>query len=248
MPPAVLLLLALAGMALSARRKRVGAPLALVSLLGLWLLSCHGAAVLLASTVLPQYPAATSNRLAADKVQAIVILGGGVLPVAPEYSQAQLNASSLSRLRYGIWLSRQVAAGRSLPIAFSGGLGWAASDQQTESEAEVAARTALEGSGVTLRWQEGTSRDTAENASQTVALLKRDGIKQIALVTHAWHMPRALPAFERAGIGVTPAPMGFVLPQHSLLLEWLPSAEGLLASQQVLREWLGLRIAQLHGA
>ena len=39
--------------------------------------------------------------------------------------------------------------------------------------------------------------------------------------------------------------MGFVLPDENQLLEWLPSAQGLLASRQVLREWLGIAVARV---
>jgi uncharacterized SAM-binding protein YcdF (DUF218 family) len=63
---------------------------------------------------------------------------------------------------------------------------------------------------------------------------------RIALVTDAWHMPRAVLAFERAGLTVTPAPMGQVQPAQHNLMEWVPSASGLMVSQQVLREWLAL--------
>jgi uncharacterized SAM-binding protein YcdF (DUF218 family) len=94
-----------------------------------------------------------------------------------------------------------------------------------------------------LRWVDDQSRDTAENAAQMQRLLARDGVQRIALVTQAWHMPRAQLAFARAGFTVLPAPTGFTLPQQRTLLEWLPTAQGLQASREVLREWLGLRIA-----
>ena len=70
-----------------------------------------------------------------------------------------------------------------------------------------------------------------------------DGVRRIALVTHAWHMPRAVQAFERAGLQVVPAPTGFTRPQQRALLEWLPSGSGLQSSREILREWLGMRIA-----
>ena len=67
---------------------------------------------------------------------------------------------------------------------------------------------------------------------------------RIALVTHAWHMPRAQRAFANAGLGVTPAPMGFTEPLHSPGLEWLPSVEGLRHSKEILRELLGMAFAK----
>ena len=40
--------------------------------------------------------------------------------------------------------------------------------------------------------------------------------------------------------------MGYTLPVYRDLLEWLPSATGLQASQQVLREWLAMQVARAH--
>lgn len=239
LPPVSPLLLALLGLLLAGcNKKRSGLALATISVLLLALLSCHGTAVWLARTALPQFAPLDLAELKARKVQAIVILGGDVLPVAPEYGHSQPSAATAARLRYGAWLARQSG----LPLAFTGGLGWAAHSTQTESEAEVAARVLQQDYGLALRWRESQSRDTAGNARLMAPLLRQAGVQRIALVTHAWHMPRAILAFEQAGLAVTPAPMGYVLPAQSELLEWLPSAQGLQASRQVLREWLGLAV------
>ena len=241
MPPLAPLLLALLGVLLAWRRKRGGLPLAALSLAALWLLSCHGTAVWLARHALPQFEAVTAAQLKTGQVQAIVILGGSVLPDAPEYGGApQPSAVTAARLRYGIWLARR----SSLPVAFSGGIGWAADGMQAASEADVAARVAQQDFGFALRWSEAVSRDTSSNARLVAPVLMREGVQRIALVTDAWHMPRSVAAFERAGFVVTPAPMGFTRPIESRLLQWLPSAQGLLASRQVLRECLGLAVGQ----
>jgi len=245
LPPVSLLLLALLGLVLAGyNRKKSGLTLATLSVLLLALLSCHGSAAWLARTVLPQFAPLNPAGLKAHNVQAIVILGGDVQPVAPEYGQAQPSAATAARLRYGAWLARQSG----LPLAFTGGKGWAANSAQTESEAEIAARVLQQDYGLALRWRETQSRDTAENARLTAPLLRQAGVQRIALVTHAWHMPRAVLAFEKAGLTVTPAPMGYVLPAQSELLEWLPSAQGLQASRQVMREWLALGAGRLRPA
>jgi len=245
LPPVSLLLLALLGLVLAGyNRKKSGLTLATLSVLLLALLSCHGSAVWLARTLLPQFAPLALAGLKAQNVQAIVILGGDVQPEAPEYGRSQPSAATAARLRYGAWLARQSG----LPLAFSGGRGWAAHRAQTESEAEVAARALQQDYGLALRWRETQSRDTAENARLMAPLLRQAGVQRIALVTHAWHMPRAALAFEKAGLTVTPAPMGYVLPAQSELLEWLPSAQGLQASRQVMREWLALAAGRLRPA
>lgn len=241
LPPVSLLLMILLGLALTWRHHRKsGLALAGLSVLLLALLSCHGSAVWLARNALPQFTPVQVAGLKAQRVQAIVILGGDVLPQAPEYGDSQPGGATAARLRYGVWLARHSG----LPLAFTGGLGWSAHSSQKASEAEVAARVAREDYGMALRWNEGASRDTAGNARLLAPLLQRDGVQRIALVTHAWHMPRAVAAFEQAGLAVTPAPMGYVLPVQQELLEWLPSAHGLQASRQVLREWLALAVGR----
>jgi uncharacterized SAM-binding protein YcdF (DUF218 family) len=244
LPPLAPLLLALFGLLLafskSLHKRRTGLLVLSLALALLWLLSCHGTAVWLARHALPQFPPLSAAALQSSQAQAIVVLGGGLLPQAPEYGEPQPRAQTAARLRYGVWLARQSG----LPVAYSGGVGWAAEGAQQASEAAVAARVAQQDYGVTLRWTEGQSRDTSGNARLLAPLLQHDGVQRIALVTDAWHMPRALAAFERAGLNVTPAPMGFVLPVEGDVLQWMPSAYGLLASQQVLREWLALGIGR----
>ncbi len=240
LPPAAPLLLALLGLLLAIRKKAPGLLLAFAGLALLWFLSCHAVAVWLAQTLLPQHTPVTVAALKSSGVQAIVVLGGGVHPVAPEYGEAQSSPAAAMRLRYGAWLARQTG----LPVAFAGGMGWGAAEAQVLSEGEVARRMAQQDYGLKLRWIDDRSRDTAENASLLRPLLQKDGVQRIALVTHAWHMPRSVLAFERAGFAVTAAPMGFMLPSRKGLLEWLPSGNGLEDSRAILREWLALRIAR----
>ena len=242
MPLAFLPLLGLLGLVLIAMRKRTGWVLSSVAFAGLWLLSCQGTAVWLAQNALPQYPPVTAAQLKAGQVQAIVVLGGGIYPQAPEYGTAQPGPNTAARLRYGIWLSRQTG----LPVAFSGGSGWVAGTTAKSTEAEVAARVAQEDYGFTLRWAENQSRDTAENAQMIAPLLKRDGITRVALVTDALHMPRAMVEFKRTGLTITPAPMGYVLPTKSNLLQWLPTTDGLAGSTRLIHELLGLVAARLQ--
>ena len=236
LPPAAPLLLLLLGLLLAARKKAAGLALAFLAATLLWLLSCHAVAVWLAQTILPQQQPLSVAALKASRAQAIVVLGGGVYPAAPEYGEPQAAPAAAMRLRYAAWLARQTG----LPLAFAGGLGWDAAGVQAISEGEVARRAALLDYGLTLRWIDGQSRDTAENARMLRPLLQKDGVQRIALVTQAWHMPRSVRAFEAVGFIVTPAPTGFIVPHRSAVLEWLPSSDGLGNSRAVLKEWLAL--------
>jgi uncharacterized SAM-binding protein YcdF (DUF218 family) len=237
LPPAGPLLLAALGLLLAAWRWRGALVLTGLAVISLWLLSCQAVAVHLADGLLRHTPALAPATLAGKKLQAIVVLGGGIRRSAPEYGLAQPSAETADRLRYGIFLAR--ASG--LPLAFSGGVGWSNAGQDAPTEASAAVRFAST-QGHALRWTESQARDTAENAARLKALLQPEGVRRIALVTHAWHMQRSQAHFERAGFVVVPAPMGFVTAADRPLLDWLPSGHGLTASRQVLREWLALQV------
>ena len=223
--------------------RHLGLPLALAGLgcVGLWLLSCQAVAIGLSLHLLPQVAPLKLEDLQRHKVQAIVVLGGGVESQAAEYGGPVLSPDAMSRLLYGVYLTQA----SKLPLAYSGGIGWGANAEQVP-EARVAAHALRYIGGPSLRWQENQSRDTRENAQNTAQLLKADGVSRIALVTHAWHMPRSIQQFEAAGLTVLPAPMGYVRSDARALLQWLPSATGLRDSSWVLREWLGLWVNRLH--
>ena len=243
LPPVPLLLLTLVGARLLLPRRGLGWLLIFISVVLLWLSSCSGAARGLAQLFL-QPPAAMSfdrvrelrTEVAAKRAVAIVILGAGVEPFAPEYGVSSLQYPSLERLRYGLWLARETGA----PVAFSGGVGWSQPD--AAAEAKVAAKIAAEEFNRPLKWQEEDSRDTRENALRTLALLKPAGIDHIVLVTHGYHMLRALRAFtEAAGpsVKIEAAPMGLARRVESPALEWLPSSRGFSQMRQTLRELIG---------
>ena len=125
-------------------------------------------------------------------------------------------------------------------MAFSGGTGYA--QEGSTSEAKVAAKIAADEFARPIRWIESESRDTRENATLTMALLKPAGINHIVLVTHGFHMRRALRAFTAAagpGIQVEAAPMGLARNTETPTLEWLPSAAGFRDMRQLLRELAG---------
>ena len=247
LPPAGPILLAALGWWMLLQRRRIGHVLIVAALAALWLLSCNAVAVGLARQLLPAAtpldPATAAASLQARQIQAIVVLGSGILPRAPEYGTAQPTGDAAARLRYGAWLARATQ----LPLAFAGGLGWAVQGEDMPSEGEVSRRYLAGDYGVPLRWVDDQSRDTAENARQMYAVLAKDGVTRIALVTSSWHMPRSVLAFEQAGFTVLPAPTAFAVAQQRALLEWLPSQHGLLGSQRVLREWLGLMVARIRG-
>ena len=241
LPPVSLLLLMLIGARLILPRRGLGWFVILLSVALLWLSTCIGTAQLLSQFVLHPPAAMTTDRikeLKASKVPtAIMVLGGGLEPFAPEYGVSSLTSASLERLRYGVWLSRETG----LALGFTGGVGLAQRD--AKAEAQIAAQIAASEYNRPLKFVEDNSRDTRENAARTFALLRPLGIKHIVLVTHGWHMPRAVRAFEVAaagsGIRIEAAPMGLARNTETPALTWMPSSKGTSDVRSILRELLG---------
>ncbi len=95
---------------------------------------------------------------------------------------------------------------------------------------------------VNVRWQEGRSRTTWENAEYSAALLQAEGVKKIVLVTQSLHMRRARMIFEHVGFEVVAAPIDF---DHEAaakpwLLQLVPQLMAFVRSAQALHEYGGL--------
>lgn len=249
LPPALFVVLVLVGARLITRRRLLGWLVVGLSCAGLWLGTTRFAAEGLRQWLLPPVHALSPsavNELKKAPHTAIVVLGGGARPLAPEYGVADLREFSLDRLRYGLWLARETG----LPVLFSGGLGHGARAGATE--AEIAARVAERDFGRPLRRIETESRDTRENALRSVPLLRAQGIERIVVVTHAYHMPRSMRNFERAvqvsattpgrPMQLVAAPMHVPSPNRLRLIDFLPTREGFQDTQLVLHEWVGLLI------
>ncbi len=245
LPPVPMLVLVLMGTRLLFSRRWLGWTLVLAGVFSLWLSCTTALSRALTLSVLKPAPAlneAAVRTLARRPHTAIVVLGGGRRTSAPEYGTTTLNPRSVERLRYGVWLSRESG----LPLLFSGGLG--RDEGSGPTEAELAARIAEREFKLPLRWVEAQSRDTHENALRSVALLKSQGIDHIVLVTHAYHLPRALRNFEQAAarpdtgsrITFTPAPVARPVLGPWKPNDWLPTLRGFEENHLALHELLGL--------
>jgi uncharacterized SAM-binding protein YcdF (DUF218 family) len=228
LPPLNLLLLLIWGAWLlrSRRRQRLGRVLIWLSIAGLWLLSTPYLAERLLDALKPP-PA----PIAGDQADAIVILSGGVHRDSLEYGGDTVGRLTLERVRYGAWLARQTGK----PVLVTGG---APSGGLAEGPLM---RAVLEREfGIPVRWVEDRSDNTRENARYSAELLKAAGVGRIFLVSHAWHLKRAMPEFERAGLKVVPAGIGYASVERPDVLDFLPSARGLQDSYYAMHEGIGL--------
>lgn len=229
LPPFNLVLLGLVGWRLEARRRRLGRGLVGLSLVGLLLLS-----IPYVSSALLEMVSTPPRALEGNEADAIVILGGGLKHQATEYGDDTLGSYSLERVRYGAWLARRLGK----PVLVSGGR----MVDGVDAEAEVM-RAALETEyGIPVRWVEERSTNTWENARYSAELLKKDGIRRIYLVSHAWHLERALPEFRLTGLEVVPAGTDFPKGDDGrvLVTDFIPHAKAMLQSYLAFHEGIGL--------
>jgi uncharacterized SAM-binding protein YcdF (DUF218 family) len=230
LPPLGLVLAALVLAVLAARGRRGAAALAACALGLLLMLATPYVAGQLRRSLMPSTPGVASRP------GAIIVLGGDAVQ---DRGRLEIGPLTLERVRSGARLARM----HGLPVLVTGG---PILPRLPTPLAEAMAESLREDFGLTATWIEPAARDTAENAKASVALLRAGGIEAAYLVTHAWHLPRALEAFARAGFVVIPAPVRLEDPPAGILSDWVPNPRAALESWYVLREWAGIVVYRLR--
>ncbi len=228
LPPLSLIVLGAVGVLLFKSRPVLGKLLVVAALTLFYILSTP----FVADTALQTLETSTTSSLANIEVQAIVILGSGTYFKAPEYGGHTVSRYGLERIRYGAHLHR--STGKPLLVTGGGPLGIGS------SEAEQMKLVLENDFHVPVKWVENASNNTRENAYNSFAVLKREEITHIALVTHAWHMPRAIREFEQAGFKVIPVSTAYTTRYKTDLLAFIPTAGALLKSRLFLHEIIGM--------
>jgi uncharacterized SAM-binding protein YcdF (DUF218 family) len=181
-----------------------------------------------------QYQYEVLKEVPAD-TQAIVVLSGGRIPIAREYINLDtVNATTLERLRYASRLSKV----HQLPVMLVGG----SVNNERQSEAELMKHALQTDFAVQSTWLEEESKTTFENAKFAKKILKDNSISKVLLVTHAYHMPRAMWSFQEVGITPIAAPTMFYKRNTSEpeLVDYIPSAGALNQTRIALHEYIGL--------
>jgi uncharacterized SAM-binding protein YcdF (DUF218 family) len=231
-PPLNLLPLGLAGIALAwGRYRRLGLTLASLSLVGLLVLALPFTGGMLIVSLERNLPLTPPPD---DPPRAIVVLAAEVEHGSPGMVAGEnidLGPLTLLRVRAGAELAHRSG----LPLLVSGG-------RPPRGEAAIGALMAQSLSqdfAEPARWVEMNSEDTWENARDTAAILKAQGITSIYLVTNAWHMRRALIAFRHFGLRVTAAPTLIDQVPTGILSDLAPRVSGWMMSFYALHEWIG---------
>lgn len=245
MPPAAPLLLIAIGLLVMSWRIRAGRLLASLGLVWAFVGSTGAAGEFLSNFVegdlVGLRPEALQAALAVpDPPKAVVILSGGSEYDAREYPGPEtLMGRSLARVVQGARVARESG----LPILVSGGV----LHVGKPAESVIMARILRDDFGLTPRWVDDASLDTAENAAFSARLLADAHIDSVILVTDALHMRRSIRAFESAGLKVLPAPVGFSGREGGdSSLGWFPTITGSVrvwaATHEIIGSlWYGLR-------
>jgi uncharacterized SAM-binding protein YcdF (DUF218 family) len=228
LPPFAFVLVAAIGLLLLRKRPRLGKAVAWSALLCLTLCAMPVVADLMSRTLQADFSLLPPPS---DPPGAIIVLGGDVSRSGDDVVGAHVGPLSLERLRVAVILARKTH----LPILVSGGL----VQLDRPPVAALMAETLDQEFKTPAVWIEDKSRSTWENASASAAILRAKGIKSVYVVTHAWHMRRALIAFAHTGVTVTAAPVSPLGPFEFVLTGFIPGVANWEYSYYALHEWIG---------
>jgi uncharacterized SAM-binding protein YcdF (DUF218 family) len=241
-PSNVLIALGLIGVVLMATRwRRIGRRLAAVSLVLLAVVGFAPFGRLLAAPLEDRFPPWT---FAGPAPAGIIVLGGAIDPTLSRERGEAVIGQSFQRLTIVPKLARAYPDAR---IVYSGGNGELLSSEAREADF---AGPVLESLGVPhdRLILERDSRNTAENAAFTKALVDPKPGERWLLVTSASHMPRAIGCFRQVGFDVEAVPVGGRQPGSASRF-WPMRTLGLGLAQldDAMREWIGLFAYRITG-
>ena len=173
----------------------------------------------------------------------IIILGGSIDPDISLAHKIPVVRQAPDRVIVAAELARRYPDAR---IVFTGGNSNLLSNDAKEGDY---AGELLEGLGVaTSRLViERQSRNTVENAEFSKALVKPKPGERWLLITSAYHMPRSVGLFRKAGFAVEAYPVDWRVGRLDDLFVANFAMDGLSRTEIAIREWLGLIAYRLNG-
>jgi uncharacterized SAM-binding protein YcdF (DUF218 family) len=182
-----------------------------------------------------RFPAWDASRGAPD---GIVVLGGAIDPDLSAAHGVPILGGSMDRVIIAAGLARRYP---NMRILYSGGNANLISDAAAK-EADYALAV-FESLGISRDRVilERRSRNTRENAEFARAMISPGPGERWLLITSAFHMPRSVGVFRKAGFPIEPFPVDWRIGGRSELVQFSVSAlEGLGRIDTAIREWIGL--------
>lgn len=233
-PLALTTLLLVLGLVLTAfRRRRLGMTAIVISAL-LLVIACFTSAGLVA---LQPLEGRFARPVPPPEVDAIVVLGGGFDPYVSAARHISELADSGDRFVEAVRLAQLYPNAK---IVVTGGIGELLGSGDTD--AAISERFFPDmGIAKGRLVLEGNSRNTIENAELTKPLLDGIGAKSVLLVTSAFHMPRAIGSFRKAGVTVIPWPADYKTTGNVSLGPAVDNPVGNAGALSLaVKEWTGL--------
>ena len=231
----LLLLLILGAILLLGRARRTGAVLVILSATGLAMAAVSPLSSALYLPLEDRFPRVEPQR----SVTGIIVLGG-VFDVGTGTARNSIEVNeSAERITETLMLAHRFPRAR---IVFTGGSTRLFAKGPTEA---AAARRFFTEAGFDpdRLMFENQSRNTYENAIYTKETVHPRKGETWLLVTSAYHMPRAVGSFRKAGWQVYPWPVDYRTGGRSdLVRPMLDPARGLQRTDRAVREWLGLAV------
>jgi uncharacterized SAM-binding protein YcdF (DUF218 family) len=241
LPTNGLLLLGLVGVLLLVTRYALlGRKLLIASVLLLALCGFSPLGNLLLYPLENRFPPRDATQGAPD---GIVVLGG---PIDADLSVAHgtpVIRSEPDRIVAAAELARKYPNAR---IVFTGGSPNLISNDAREADfaVEIFERLGIDKTRLIV---ERRSRNTYENAAFSKALVGPKPGERWLLVTSAFHMPRAVGLFRKAGFAIEPYPVDWRVGEGADVLAFSQAAIGLARTDIAMREWIGLLAYWLAG-
>lgn len=231
--PVGLTVLLLAAALLFKRLRLVAAALIVVGLTGMPLVGD-----LLIGVLEGQYPRVAIQEC--PRAEAIVVLGGIVHGWIDGRRVAEWS-EAVDRYEQGVLLKQ---AGKAPLLVLSGGRLRGLSDEAWEGEAMRQSAIVRGVKADEIR----VVRDVAVTADEARAVAAL-GFERVVLVTSAFHMPRSVFLFQKAGLEVVPFPVDYQTHERFEFdpLQLVPNADGLGKSERAMKEFYGLLYYRLTG-
>lgn len=185
----------------------------------------------------------THNPNLPDDIDGIIVLGGTVDPVrSASWDQVEVRATAEREFNF-LALARRYPQAR---LVFTGGSG-SLTDQEYKEAAWTGKLFAQQGMDLTNIIFESNARNTYENALYSKQLANPQSNENWVLITTAFHMPRSVGVFCKAGFPVIAYPVDhWTLPGNLLRTEW-EFAANFYDLNIALQEWVGLLVYRLTG-
>jgi uncharacterized SAM-binding protein YcdF (DUF218 family) len=174
----------------------------------------------------------------------IIVLGGSIDADISAERGTPVVRSAADRIIAAAALARRYPNAR---VVFSGGSANLFANDAREADYAGAIFDTL-GIAKSRLIMERRSRNTQENAEFSKALVAPKDGERWLLVTSAFHMPRSIGLFRKAGFAVEPYPVDWRVGGREDLFTFSKFAmDGLAQTDIAMREWIGLLAYRLSG-